>query len=90
MSWWGCGMPSTRTAICRPPPQCCRTALPRAVEANSLVSSETEIPVGYYRMPFCRPEEGIKKASSTINPGTILLGIRILNSPYVFSVMVWW
>lgn len=58
------------------------------VEANSLVSSETEIPVRYYRMPFCKPEEGVKRASSTVNPGTILLGIRILNSPYVFSVMV--
>ncbi|KAL6780112.1 EMP70 [Auxenochlorella protothecoides x Auxenochlorella symbiontica] len=57
------------------------------VEANSLVSSETEIPYRYYRMPFCKPVGGVKKASSTVNPGTILLGIRINNSPYSFSVM---
>lgn len=65
------------------------TSLPSpAVEANSLVSSETEIPYRYYRMPFCKPVGGVKKASSTVNPGTILLGIRINNSPYSFSVMV--
>jgi transmembrane 9 superfamily member 2/4 len=39
-------------------------------------------------MPFCKPPEGIKKASNTINPGTILLGIRIENSPYNFAMMV--
>lgn len=52
------------------------------------MSSETEIPYRYYRMPFCKPVGGVKKASSTVNPGTILLGIRINNSPYSFSVMV--
>lgn len=61
---------------------------PPAAEANSLVSSETEIPYRYYRMPFCIPPGGVKRASSTVNPGTILLGIRINNSPYNFSVMV--
>jgi transmembrane 9 superfamily member 2/4 len=54
---------------------------------NSLVSSETEMPYDYYSMPFCKPPEGVKKASGSINPGTILLGIRIENSPYNFSVM---
>ena len=39
-------------------------------------------------MPFCKPPEGVKKSASTINPGTILMGIRIENSPYTFSVMV--
>lgn len=58
-----------------------------AAEVNSLVSSETEMPYEYYSMPFCEPPEGIKKASGSINPGTILLGIRIENSPYNFSVM---
>jgi transmembrane 9 superfamily protein 2/4 len=48
-----------------------------SAEVNSLVSSETEIPFDYYTMPFCKPPEGIKKASNTINPGTILMGIRI-------------
>jgi transmembrane 9 superfamily protein 2/4 len=55
---------------------------------NSLVSSETEMPFPYYSMPFCQPGEGVKKSASTVNPGTILLGIRIENSPYEFSVMV--
>jgi hypothetical protein len=59
-----------------------------AAETNSLVSSETEMPFDYYSMPFCKPGEGVKKKSGTINPGTILLGIRIENSPYKFSMMV--
>ena len=46
------------------------------------------MPYDYYSMPFCKPDEGVKKASGTINPGTILLGIRIENSPYNFSMMV--
>lgn len=59
-----------------------------AVETNSLVSSETELPYDYYSMPFCKPPEGVKKSTGTINPGTILLGVRIENSPYNFSMMV--
>lgn len=59
-----------------------------AVETNSLVSSETEMPYDYYSMPFCKPPEGVRKSSGTINPGTILLGIRIENSPYNLSMMV--
>ncbi len=46
------------------------------------------MPFPYYSMPFCQPGEGVKKSASTVNPGTILLGIRIENSPYEFSVMV--
>eukprot|EP00887_Chlorella_sp_A99_P005291 scaffold1.g5291.t1 len=45
------------------------------------------MPFDYYRLPFCKPPEGIKKATGTINPGTVLLGIRIYNSPYNFSIM---
>lgn len=56
-------------------------------ETNSLVSSETELPFAYYSMPYCKPASGVKKSTGTINPGTILLGIRIENSPYVFNVM---
>jgi hypothetical protein len=52
------------------------------------VSSETELPFDYYSMPYCKPAGGVKKSTGTINPGTILLGIRIENSPYVFNVMV--
>lgn len=57
------------------------------VEVNSLVSSETEMPYDYYSMPFCKPGEGVKKSSGSINPGTILLGIRIENSPYKLPMM---
>lgn len=57
------------------------------VEVNSLVSSDTEMPYDYYSMPFCKPGEGVKKSSGSINPGTILLGIRIENSPYKLSMM---
>lgn len=46
------------------------------------------MPLEYYTMPFCKPPEGIHKATNTINPGTILLGIRIENSPYNISMMV--
>ncbi|KDD74081.1 endomembrane protein 70, partial [Helicosporidium sp. ATCC 50920] len=57
------------------------------VEVNSMVSSKTEMPYDYYSMPFCRPPEGVKKSSSVVNPGTILLGMRIENSAYNMSVM---
>jgi transmembrane 9 superfamily protein 2/4 len=53
-----------------------------------LVSSDSELPFDYYSMPFCKPEEGIKKSLNSVNPGTILAGSRILNSPYNFTIMV--
>lgn len=49
---------------------------------------QTEMPYEYYSMPFCKPPEGVHRSTSTINPGTILLGIRIENSPYNFTMMV--
>ncbi len=57
------------------------------VEVNSLVSSDTEMPFDYYSMPFCVPADGVHKSSGTINPGTIMLGIRIENSPYELKMM---
>lgn len=57
-------------------------------EVNSLVSSDSELPFDYYSMPFCKPPEGVKKSLSSVNPGTILTGSRILNSPYNFTVLV--
>lgn len=45
------------------------------------------MPYEYYSMPFCKPPGGPKRATSTINPGTILLGIRIESSPYNFTIM---
>mmetsp|Transcript_15649 Transcript_15649/g.38973 ORF Transcript_15649/g.38973 Transcript_15649/m.38973 type:complete len:700 (-) Transcript_15649:257-2356(-) len=55
---------------------------------NSLSSFETEMPYEYYTMPFCKPPEGIKRAPNTANPGTILQGLRIENSPYNFTMKV--
>ena len=57
------------------------------IEVNSLVSSDTEMPFDYYSMPFCVPSDGVHKSSGTINPGTIMLGIRIENSPYELKMM---
>ena len=45
------------------------------------------MPFDYYSIPFSKPVGGVKKSTGTINPGTILLGIRIENSPYNFSMM---
>ena len=55
---------------------------------NSLISSETELPYNYYTMPFCKPPEGIRKSLSSVNPGTIMMGTRIENSPYNFTMRV--
>lgn len=60
-----------------------------AAEVNSLTSSDTELPYNYYSLPFCQPVEGVKKsASASINPGTILAGSNVQNSPYNFSILV--
>ncbi len=59
-----------------------------AAEVNSLTSAETELPFNYYTLPFCEPPEGTRKSLSTINPGTILTGAQIQNSPYNFSMLV--
>ena len=59
-----------------------------AAEVNSLTSSETELPYNYYTLPFCKPPEGTRKSLSAINPGTILMGSRIENSAYNFSMLV--
>ena len=59
-----------------------------AAEVNSLTSSETELPYNYYSMPFCKPPEGVKKSLNSVNPGTILMGSSIQNSPYNFTVLV--
>lgn len=53
-----------------------------------MVSSETELPYNYYSLPFCKPVEGVRKSLNSVNPGTILMGSRIENSPYNFSMLV--
>jgi Endomembrane protein 70 len=59
-----------------------------AVEVNSLVSFDTELPYEYYSLPFCKPKSGVMKSTSSVNPGTILSGLRMYNSPYEFKIDV--
>ncbi|WOL13911.1 transmembrane 9 superfamily member 11-like [Canna indica] len=56
------------------------------VKVNSLTSIETEMPFGYYSLPFCRPKEGIKDSAE--NLGELLMGDRIENSPYRFKMFI--
>lgn len=39
-------------------------------------------------MPFCKPVEGIHRAGNAANLGTVLMGIKLENSQYNFTVMV--
>lgn len=64
-----------------------RRSIP-AVEVNSLFSEQTELPYDFYSLPFCRPPEGVRRSPGAINPGTLLAGLRLENSPYNLSVMV--
>lgn len=63
-------------------------ALLSAAQVNSLTSFETDIPFEYYRMPFCKPPEGIHRAGNAANLGTAIMGIKLENSQYNFTVMV--
>ncbi|KAI3691389.1 hypothetical protein L2E82_49748 [Cichorium intybus] len=55
-----------------------------SVKVNSLTSIDTEIPYGYYSLPFCKPPDGIKDSAE--NLGELLMGDRIENSPYRFNM----
>ncbi|EPS67195.1 hypothetical protein M569_07580, partial [Genlisea aurea] len=55
------------------------------VKVNSLTSIDTELPYGYYTLPFCQPEGGIKDSAE--NLGELLMGDRIENSPYRFKML---
>ncbi|MQL91898.1 hypothetical protein Taro_024519 [Colocasia esculenta] len=54
------------------------------VKVNSLTSIDTEIPFGYYSLPFCRPPGGIRDSAE--NLGELLMGDRIESSPYRFRM----
>lgn len=54
-----------------------------SVKVNSLTSIQTEIPFGYYSLPFCKPLHGVH--SSRENLGELLLGDRIESSPFQFK-----
>lgn len=53
-------------------------------KVNSLTSIETELPFGYYTLPYCKPIGGIKKSAE--NLGELLMGDQIDNSPYRFRM----
>ncbi|KAL0453895.1 UNVERIFIED_CONTAM: Transmembrane 9 superfamily member 12 [Sesamum latifolium] len=55
-------------------------------KVNSLTSIETELPFGYYSLPYCKPKGGIKKSAE--NLGELLMGDQIDNSPYRFRMNV--
>jgi hypothetical protein len=67
----------------------CQTALlAPAGQVNSLTSFETDLPFEYYSMPFCKPPEGVHRAGNAANLGTVIMGIKLLNSQYNFTIMV--
>lgn len=57
-------------------------------QVNSLTSFETDLPYEYYSMPFCKPVEGVHRAGNAANLGTVIMGIKLLNSQYNFTIMV--
>jgi len=50
------------------------------LKVNKMTSSKTLLPIDYYRMPFCQPDEGVHMDRE--NMGEILAGDRIESSPY--------
>ncbi len=59
-----------------------------AAQVNSLTSFKTELPYEYYTMPFCKPPEGVQRIANSANLGTVLMGLRIENSVYNFTMLV--
>ncbi|CAB9515975.1 Transmembrane 9 superfamily [Seminavis robusta] len=55
------------------------------LKVNALTSVHTQIPKDYYRLPFCKPENGPKMASE--NLGEFLTGNKIQDSPYVIQML---
>ena len=55
------------------------------LKVNSLTSTHTQVPRGYYRLPFCQPVDGIKASSETL--GEFLSGNKIQSSPYQLSML---
>ncbi|OAD54014.1 Transmembrane 9 superfamily member 4, partial [Eufriesea mexicana] len=50
------------------------------VKAVKMTSTHTQLPYGYYSVPFCRPKNGTIYKSE--NLGEVLRGDRIVNTPY--------
>eukprot|EP00929_Paragymnodinium_shiwhaense_P040893 TRINITY_DN21278_c0_g1_i1.p1 TRINITY_DN21278_c0_g1~~TRINITY_DN21278_c0_g1_i1.p1 ORF type:complete len:622 (-),score=101.65 TRINITY_DN21278_c0_g1_i1:157-2022(-) len=55
------------------------------VRVNSLTSVKTQLPYGYYRLPYCKP---LKVQQRAENLGEILTGDEIENSPYEVNMLV--
>ncbi|KAJ8767856.1 hypothetical protein K2173_020796 [Erythroxylum novogranatense] len=55
-----------------------------SVKVNSITSIYTEMPFGYYSLPFCKPQDGVKDSAE--NFGELIMGDRIENSPYRFMM----
>ncbi|XP_039127914.1 transmembrane 9 superfamily member 11-like [Dioscorea cayenensis subsp. rotundata] len=53
-------------------------------KVNSLTSFNTELPFGYYTLPFCQPTGGVKQMAESL--GELLMGDRVENSPYRFKM----
>lgn len=53
---------------------------PVALKVNKITSTKTLMPVDYYRLPFCKPLDGVQTKNE--NLGELLRGDRIENSPY--------
>jgi hypothetical protein len=74
---------------CRSPPVAAAHAPPSQKQKNDNQNpKKPQLPFEHYSMPFCKPEEGVKRIGNTANLGTILSGLRIENSPYQFHMMV--
>jgi len=55
------------------------------LKVNKLTSVKTQLPYGYYVLPYCRPEN---IQDSVENLGEILVGDMIENSPYEIRMMM--
>lgn len=56
------------------------------LKVNKLTSVKTQLPYGYYSLPFCKPPEGVKGKRE--NLGEQLAGDKIENSPYEIRMAV--
>jgi len=54
------------------------------LKVNKLTSAKTQLPYGYYVLPYCRPVEVVE---SVENLGEILVGDMIENSPYEIQML---
>jgi len=56
------------------------------LKVNAMTSIEDLYPLEYYRLPFCKPSDGIMLKNE--NLGELLKGDRIENSPYIIKMKI--